>query len=100
MPKQPHPEAEYFGKIDVHKLRRAAEAKRDKLAKEEIDHLKKLHWRRCPECGMELVPIPFKAKTIHKCFNCNGAFLEAGALEKLCGAESHLLESLIDLFRF
>lgn len=100
MPKPPHPESEYFGAIDMHKIRKIAESKRDKLAKEEFARLKKLHWRRCAECGMELEPIPFKGATIHKCFNCNGVFLETGTLEKLCGEESHLIESLLDLFKF
>lgn len=100
MPKAPRPEKEYFGKIDVIKMRKFAEAKRDKLAKQEQERLKKLHWRRCADCGMELEPIPFKGVMVHKCFNCNGVFLEDGALERLCGEEHHIIESLLDLFRF
>lgn len=100
MPKQPRPEIEYFNKIDLLKLRKIAETKRNRLAKEEMERLKKLHWRRCAECGMELESIAFKGATIHKCFNCNGVFLEPGTLEKLCGAEIHIVESLLDLFKF
>lgn len=100
MPKPPRPEVEYFGKIDLSKLKRLAETKRDKLARDERDKLKKLHWRRCAECGMEMESIPFKGVMIHKCFSCNGVFLEAGTLEKLCGEELHLIESLLDLFKF
>lgn len=100
MPRTPHPEEEYFGKIDILKLRKAAEAKRNKIAKEERERLKKLHWRRCAECGMELSTIPFKGKTIYKCFNCNSTFLTAGELEKICGEESHILDALLSLFRF
>lgn len=100
MPKVPHPEIQYFGKIDVQKVRKLAEAKRDRLAQEERDRLRKLHWRRCAECGMELESIPFKGKMVHKCFNCNGVFLGAGTLEDLCGSELHLIESFLDLFKF
>lgn len=100
MPKVPHPEIEYFGKKDVRQLRRMAETKRESLAKEERERLRKLHWRRCAECGMELDSIPFKGTMIHKCFTCNGVFLEAGTLEKLCGEELHLIESLLELFKF
>ena len=100
MPKVPHPEVEYFGKIDVAKLRRLAESKRERLAHDERERLKKLHWRRCAECGMELESIPFKGTMVHKCFSCNGVFLEAGTLEKLCGTEMHLIESLLELFKF
>lgn len=100
MPKAPRPELEYFGKIDIAKLRRLFEVKRDRLAKEERERLRKLHWHRCAGCGMELEAIPFKGVMVHKCFGCNGVFLEAGTLEKLCGEELHLIESLLELFKF
>ncbi|HPQ80289.1 MAG TPA: zf-TFIIB domain-containing protein [bacterium] len=100
MPKPPRPDAEYFGKIDLGKLKSIAEKKREKLARDERERLKKLHWRRCAECGMEMESIPFKGVMIHKCFSCNGVFLESGTFEKLCGEELHLIESLIDLFKF
>lgn len=100
MPKLPRPETQYFGKIDLEKRRKIAEAKRDKLAKEEVAKLKRLHWRHCAECGMELEPFPFKGTTIHKCFNCGGVFLESGALEKLCGGERRIIESLLGIFKF
>lgn len=100
MPKLPHPETQYFGQIDIQKLRRIAEAKREKLAHEEKERLKKLHWRRCAECGMELESIPFKGSMVHRCFNCNGVFLEHGTLEKLCGEELHIIESFLELFKF
>lgn len=99
MPKPPRPDSEYFGKLDAQKMRQLAEEKRSRLAKDELDKLKELHWRRCSECGWELETIVFKGTTIHKCFNCGGVFLEEGAMEKLCGKESHFLEAIVDLFR-
>jgi hypothetical protein len=99
MPKQPHPEIEYFGKLDALKKRKIAEEKKLKLAKEELERLKELHWHRCSGCGLELETIVFKGTAIHKCFNCGGAFLEHGVFEKLCGEESHILESILDIFR-
>jgi len=100
MSKEPHPEVKYFEKSDLLKLRKLARARTERLAHEEKERLKKLHWRHCAECGMEIDSIPFKGVTIHKCFNCNGVFLEAGVLEKLCGEELHILEALINLFKF
>lgn len=98
--KKLRPDAEYFSKLDLQKLRKLVETKRDKMAKHELERLKKEHWRRCAECGMELQSVPFKGVVIHKCFNCNGVFLEPGALEKLCGEEFHIIESLLELFKF
>lgn len=100
MPRPPIPEKNYFGKIDLNKLAKLAEEKRNRLAKEEMERLKRLHWHRCAHCGMELEEISFKGTTVHKCFNCNGVFLESGTLEKLCGEDMHIIESLLDLFKF
>ena len=100
MKKPPKPEFEYFGKIDIHTIRKNAEIKRNKIATDEREKLKKLHWHHCAECGMELEELPFKGMMIYKCFNCEGVFLKAGTLEKLCGEESHLLEALFNIFKF
>lgn len=100
MPKPPHPEIKYFEKSDLIKIRKLAKEKTDRMAIAEKERLKNLHFRHCAECGMELDSIPFKGVTVHKCFNCNGVFLEEGVLEKLCGKELHILESLLDLFKF
>lgn len=99
MPKRPHPEVGYFGKMDAIKKKRIAEEKKLKMAKEELERLKEMHWRRCAECGLELDTIIFKGTPVHKCFNCGGVFLEDGVLEKLAGEESHILESILDIFK-
>ena len=100
MTKPPSPEREYFGNIDVRKMRRIAEEKQKKMASEERTRLRELHWRRCGNCGMELEEIAFKKETVYKCFNCGAVLLLNKTLEKLCGEERRIIESLLDLFRF
>lgn len=100
MLKRPPPEKEYFGKLDIIKKRKIADAKKLKLAKSELEKLKNLHWRHCANCGLELEEIIFKGVVIYKCFNCESVFLEGGVLERLCGEESNFFESLMDLFKF
>jgi hypothetical protein len=100
VPKPPSPEGRYFGNIDVHKRRRIAEEKRKKMASEEAARLKELHWRRCGNCGLELEEIAFKRETVYKCFNCGAVLLLDKTLEKLCGEERRIIESLLDLFKF
>ena len=100
MPRPPRPEIPYFEKLDFQKKRRIAESKRQKLAKEELERLKTLHWRRCGNCGLELEEIPFKTETVFKCFHCGSVLLLEGTLEHLCGGERHIIESFLDLFRF
>jgi len=100
VPKPPSPEGKYFGNIDAHKMRRIAEEKRKKMASEERSRLRELHWRRCGNCGMELTEIAFKKETVYKCFDCGAVLLLDKTLEKLCGEERRIIESLLDLFRF
>lgn len=100
MPKAPHPETPYFENIDLHKRRKVAEAKRKKMAKDELERLRQLHWRRCGNCGMEMEEVPFKAETIFKCFNCGSVLVLSGSIENLCGKEKRIIESLLELFKF
>jgi len=100
MPKPPRPERDYFGKLDATKKKKIAEEKREKMAYEERKKLRELHWRKCPECGMEMESTIFKGATIFKCFNCGGAFLHAETLKKLCGEDSKIIESILDIFKF
>lgn len=100
MTKPPRPEVPYFEQIDVHKMRKISEAKRKKMAQEELDRLRKLHWRRCGNCGMELEEVPFKGESIFKCFSCGSVLMLDGTLEHLCGGEHRAIEGLLDLFKF
>ncbi|PIU56934.1 MAG: hypothetical protein COS89_05415 [Deltaproteobacteria bacterium CG07_land_8_20_14_0_80_38_7] len=100
MKKIPRPETEYFGKIDARKKRKIAEEKRQNLATDELERLKKLHSNHCAICGLEFEEIMFKGITIHKCFNCGAVFMKNGVLEKLCGQENLLMESFLELFNF
>lgn len=98
-PKPSTPEEEYFAREQAEKIKRLAEEKNAKLAQEEAEKLKKIHWMRCPKCGMELHPVLFKGVTIDKCFNCHGVYLDDGELEKLAGKEGGFLSQLGGLFK-
>ena len=92
-------EEEYFAREEAEKKKRLAAGRMAKLAQEEKDRLKMLHWMHCPKCGMELHPILFKGVTIDKCFACKGVFLDDGELEKLAGSESGFLKGVSSLFK-
>jgi len=94
------PEEEYFARENLTKLKNLALEKNAKLAAEEKERLKKLHWMRCAKCGSELHEVLFRGVTIDKCFNCGGVFLDNGELEKVAGAESGLVSSVMSLFKY
>lgn len=91
-------EDEYFAKLDVEKKKKIAQKKHSTLQRQEIEDLKKTHRMRCAECGMELQTIVFKGFSIHKCFQCGGAFLSKEAFSRLCGEDTHFLEKILKIF--
>jgi len=100
MVKRPHPDNGYFSKVDTEKRHKIAMEKRARLAKEELEHLKKLHRMRCGTCGWELETVIYRGIPINRCFNCGSALLEADSIEKFCGKDTQFIDTLIDLFRF
>jgi hypothetical protein len=100
MPKPPHPDNEYFGKMDIKKKKKLADDKAEATSKFEEKSLHDLHWHKCPECGHDMKDYSFKGYTIAKCSNCQGAFLQAEVLRGLCGEDSQIIESIMDVFGF
>ena len=95
MPRKPsESEEEYFIRVEMEKKKKIMEEQQKKLAEGEKDRLKKLHYMRCPKCGMELTEIEYRNIKIDKCFSCEGVWLDAGELE----AVSKLEKSIIDKF--
>ena len=99
-PKHLTPEEEYFARENLAKTKKLATEKHNKLAAEEKEQLKKLHWMHCPKDGSELQEILFRGINIDKCFTCGGVFLDAAEFEKVAGQESHLFSSVLSLFEY
>ena len=94
------PEEEYFAQENLAKMKKLALEKHAKLAAEEKERLKKLHWMHCAKCGSDLQEVLFRGVTIDKCFQCGGVFLDDGELEKLSGGESGFVSSVLSLFKY
>lgn len=100
-PHRPHEaEEEYFARLEVEKKCKIAEKKHSELEQQELVELKKIHARRCAECGQELETIIFKGISVNKCFHCGGAYLSREAFQKLCGEDSHFLNLFMEIFQF
>ncbi|MBI4124727.1 MAG: zf-TFIIB domain-containing protein [Deltaproteobacteria bacterium] len=104
MPKtvqKPHEaEEEYFARLEVEKKCKISEKKRAEMAQKEIESLKKIHARRCAECGQELETVVFKGIAVNKCFHCGGAYLGREAFQKLCGRDNHFMNLFMEIFQF
>lgn len=103
MPLKPsEKEEEYFARLEAEKKKKLAEQVSQTIAAQQREELKKLHWMRCPKCGMELQAVKFGDIEVDRCFSCGGTWLDQGELEKLSSQESHrrgTLESLLKIFR-
>ncbi len=100
MPTKPsEKEEEYFARLELERRRKVEEQKQKKLAEEEKELLRNLHYMRCPKCGMELTEIDYKRIKIDKCFSCDGVWLDTGELEALSKLEKTKLVELLNVFR-
>lgn len=100
MPKAPHPESEYFGKLDAVKKHKIAEEKKELLKQADAQKLKDAHYGHCSFCGTKMHEVAFKNTTIFKCENCFAASLNAESLEKLCGCGENVIDMLLETFKF
>lgn len=76
-------EEEYFAREEIEKKRKLALEQSRSLAAQQKEELKKLHYMKCPKCGMDLHSVKQGDVDIETCFNCHGIFLDAGELERL-----------------
>ena len=92
-------ESEYFAREEAEKLKRLSAAQAASLAQKDKDELKKLHFMKCPKCGLNLQSIVFKGHTLDKCFTCNGVFLDGPEFDSIAGSEGGLFQSITELFK-
>ncbi|HZI06298.1 MAG TPA: zf-TFIIB domain-containing protein [Archangium sp.] len=76
-------EEEYFAREEIEKKRKLAIQQSQSMAVQQREDLKKLHYMKCPKCGMDLQSIQRGDIEIDTCFNCHGIFLDSGELEAL-----------------
>jgi hypothetical protein len=93
-------EDEYFVREDAEKKRKLALKAAKDAVHAEKEKLKKLHWMRCPHCGMELHEVDFRGVHVDVCFHCNGVFLDQTDLNAIVKRESHgVMSSILNLFK-
>jgi len=93
-------ENEYFVREDAERKRRLALQVARELVEAEKQHLKQLHWMRCPKCGMEMHEISYRGMTVDVCFSCKGIFLDEAELSHLQKPESRgVMSGVLNWFK-
>jgi ribosomal protein L37AE/L43A len=82
-------EEEYFAREEIEKKRKLALQQSQSMAAQQKEELKKLHYMKCPKCGMDLQALKRGDVEIDTCFNCHGVFLDSGELERLQQQMAH-----------
>lgn len=76
-------EDEYFAREELARRRRVAQEMSEKMAVEEKQRVKDLHYMKCPKCGMDLTSMDFHGVTVDHCDHCKGTWFDAGEVEKV-----------------
>ncbi len=76
-------EDEYFAREEVEQRHRLAMKEAEALAEKTKAELKRLHYMKCPKCGMDLHTLNKGPVEIDACFHCRGVWLDEGELEQL-----------------
>ncbi len=92
-------EEEFFARLEFERKKKIEEEKHRKMAEQEKQRLKDLHYMRCPKCGMELIEIDYKNIKVDKCSECEGVWLDAGELEAVSKLEKSSLDKLFSVFK-
>ncbi len=85
-------EDEYFAKQSAELVR----ARREEKEREAKEAAKKLHYMKCPKCGMDLATENYHGIDIDRCSACGGMWLDAGEAEDLLRRED---AGVINIFR-
>lgn len=92
-------EDEFFAREEAEKRRKLALERAHKLADDEREKLKQLHFMHCPKCGMKLESHTYREVQIEKCHHCGGVFLDDGELERLAGKDAGFVQRLVAVFK-
>ncbi|HYI13187.1 MAG TPA: zf-TFIIB domain-containing protein [Thermoanaerobaculia bacterium] len=93
-------EDEYFARQELERRKKWAQEQAGKMATEEKERLKQLHYMKCPKCGMDMKEIELHGVKVDQCANCGGIYLDAGELEQLTKHEdAGVIGRVFSMFR-
>jgi hypothetical protein len=99
MPVKPsEQEDEYFARQEFERRKRALEDQAGRATEEERQRILAVARGRCPKCGAELVPVPFRGIELDKCSRCQGVWLDFGELDQVVADDKGFLGSVRKIF--
>jgi hypothetical protein len=94
-------EEEWFAREELEKKRQLAREQASRLAEQQQQELKTLHFMKCPKCGFDLHTVKYGPLDIDTCFNCHGVWLDSGELEQIAAkSDTHpVVGAVLNWFR-
>ena len=92
-------EDEYFARQELDRRKKWAQEQAAKMATEEKDRIRQLHFMKCPKCGMDLQEIELHGVKVDQCASCGGVFLDAGEIEQIAKHDNSVVDRVFSLFR-
>jgi uncharacterized protein len=92
-------EDEYFARQELERRKKWAQEQSAKMATDEKERLKQLHYMKCPKCGMDLKEIGLHGVKVDQCANCGGIFLDAGEIEQISKHDNSVVDRVFSIFR-
>ena len=99
MPVKPtEQEDEYFARLEFERQRKALDEREARAADDERRRALAVVLGRCPKCGAELIPVPYRGIELDKCSRCQGLWLDFGELDQIVTDDAGLFGSLRRIF--
>lgn len=101
MEKRTKAEDEYFAKQEIERRKKWAAEQAEKMAIEEKQRLKDLHYMKCPKCGMDMQEIELHGVKVDQCASCGGVYFDAGEIQEMLKGESSggVMARVFSMFR-
>ena len=99
MPVKPtEQEDEYFARQEFERRKRVLEEQEGRSTEEERLRILAVCQGRCPKCGAELVPVPYRSIELDKCSRCQGVWLDFGELDQVVAEDKGFLGGVRRIF--
>ena len=99
MPVKPtEQEEEYFARLEFERRRKVLDEQESQAAEEERQRILAVARGRCPKCGAELVPVPYRGIELDKCSRCQGVWLDFGELGQVVAEDTGFLAGVRRIF--
>ena len=99
MPMKPtEREEEYFARLEFERRKKVLDERETQTAEEERQRILAVARGRCPKCGAELVPVPYRGIELDKCSRCQGVWLDFGELDQVVAKDKGFLGGVRRIF--